>query len=140
MTRQDHDSSDQLREALRNLPRELASADFTQRLLVRRATEISTPKRASWPRLAAAATLTLVVVGGFYLRHESQALEARRHREALQQRRLELELELAELRQRVAETPTLYLGTTEDFDLVLDLAPWMDQPSVQPAAYNAARQ
>ena len=140
MTQQDQDAGDRLRDALRNLPRERASADFTERLLARSATESSAATRASWPRLAAAATITLLIVGGFYLRQESEALEARRHREVLQQRRLELELELAQLRQRVAETPTLYLGTTEDFDLVLDLAPWMDQPAVQPAAYNTSRQ
>jgi hypothetical protein len=106
----------------------------------RHAQGVSAVARVSWPRLGAAATLILIVAGGLYLRSDGQAIEARRHREALQQRRLELELELAELRRRASETPILYLGTTKDFELVLDLAPWIDQPSVQPATYTATRQ
>jgi hypothetical protein len=142
MEPRDRQSTDPLRQALRTLPRERASADFTRRLLARTtvATAAYPPHRSVWPRLAAAATLALALLGGLYVHRQNKALEAKNQRQALQLRHLELRRELAELRARVSEPPTLYVGAARDFDVVVELGPWIDDVSLQPGVYPAARQ
>jgi hypothetical protein len=127
-------SRDSIRDALQALPRVRAADDFTDRVAARWAATPPGGRRRprSWPRLAAAAVL-LAVVGAGVL-HERGRLEARQRRAVLQQQQEELRRDLDRLRARAASPPTLYLGATADYDVVLDLGPWME-PGPQPAAY-----
>ena len=139
MTDPTEDAQDPIRQALRLLPRSPASEDFNRRLVDR----LGRRKRRTppWQGLAAAALLVTLAGGGVAptertLRHREQE----RRRAALELRQQELRRDLAALRERAARTPTLYLGSASDLDLVLDLESWMQQPlAVQPAAYDGSR-
>jgi len=139
MTDPIEDAQDAIRQALRRLPRSPASGDFNRRLLDR----LGRRKRhtARWQRLAAAALLVILAGGGIALTEKARRnRELERRRAALELRQQELRRDLAALRERAVRTPTLYLGSGSDLDLVLDLEPWMQQPlAVQPAAYNGSR-
>jgi hypothetical protein len=138
MTPQEPANSDPIREALRSLPRERASADFTNRLVARLETATPAwPKRSGWQRLAAAATLILVVAAGMFVHERVQERRELDRRLALEQRHDELRRELAALRRQVTDAPTLYLGATSDYDIVLDLEPWLEKGAVLPAAYSS---
>lgn len=137
MKRQDRELSDPIREALHGLPREQASAGFTARL-VRRLETTPTPRRFArrrW-RVAAAAALLLGMTAGAVIHERLESRRATHRRLALELRQEELRRELAKLRRQVTEPPTLYLGSTSDYDVVLDLGPWLQESSVRPAAYS----
>ncbi len=120
---------DQLNSALRSLSRHRASAGFTAGVL-RRLDDRHRPRARSWvsgrgPLLAAAAALVLLVVG-FGSRewwHLHQRQQATARLATLEQERRVLAAELAELQGQVAGAqPVVYLGGSNDLDLVLDLA------------------
>ncbi len=129
---------DPLSSALRSLPRHRASAGFTSDVL-RRLDDRHRPRARSrgpagrgpagrdsvrWPLLAAAAALALLVVG-FGARewwHLHQRQQATAHLATLEQERRLLAAELAELQAQVTGAqPVVYLGGSNDLDLVLDL-------------------
>ena len=141
MSTDDRERLDPLTQALRALPRERASEDFARRLLEQTAAG-PTPRsrQIARSRWVAAAVLVLAVLGGFYAREQLRELETRNQRRALLERHLELRRELAELQERVSEPPTLYVGAASDFDVVVNLGPWLEQAAVQPAAYTTGRQ
>ena len=140
MTEPDRGSQDPIREALRQLPRVTASPSFNRRLL-ERAGAPTTRRVLAWPRLVAATLLLATTAAGLYLVLErNQRLDQERQRATLERRHDELRRELAEIRERAVRSPRLYLGTASDVDLVLDLEPWMNQPSAaQPVAYANSR-
>lgn len=137
MTRPSAD--ERLSQALRDLPSTSASAGFTRRVLrdleapARRTRRLQL--RLAFTALAAA----LLVALGVQLTRESPS-EA----ELLQARARSLRSESQRLRdeihrlQRLAEetAPVLYLDETRQFDLVLDLRPYMEQ--TRPAGYAPA--
>lgn len=131
---------DPIREALADLPRARASREFTDRLAERWAAEgpLRARRRRSRLRLALAAGLLLIVAATAGLLRYRSHLEAQSRRAALQRQHDEIQRELEALRARVADRPTLYLGAADDFDVVLDLGPWME-PGVQPASYTVSR-
>jgi hypothetical protein len=137
MTRDDTGPRDPIGAALAALPKTRASADFNRRLTERLAAAEAPrrrPRRALRWQLATATALLLAVVAFAMLRQHELGVEARQRRDALELRHAELRRELEDLRARAASSPTLYLGTTDDFDVVLDLGPWMEA-GPQPAAY-----
>ena len=140
MTEHDRRSQDPIREALRQLPRIKASTNFNARLFARADRPRARPTLA-WRRLIAAAVLLGVISGGLFLTHQhSRRLDYHRRRAAIERHHEDLRRELAEVRERAARSPRLYLGTASDVDLVLDLEPWMQQPvSAQPASYANPR-
>ncbi len=130
---------DKLTSALKSLPRERAGAGFTAGVL-RRLDERRRPTAAwwgpalrgpalrgagRWPLMAAAAAVLLLAVGlgarEWWHFHQRQQATARLA--TLEQERQALAAELAELRRRVVGAqPVVYLGGSNDLDLVLDLA------------------
>lgn len=138
MTAPRQSSRDPIREALQQLPRTAASDDFSRRLLERLGRR---ERRPAWPLRVAAALLLVAVATGLSLVHRhNQRLEREEQRAAIERRHQELRRDLADLRERAARSPKLYLGSASDFDLVLDLEPWMEQPlAIRPAAYTGAR-
>jgi hypothetical protein len=139
MSEPDENQHDDIRQALSRLPRCEASADFNRRLADR--LDRRGHRTSPWQRLAAAALLVILASAGILLSARSRSHhEQERRRAALERRHQELRRDLAALRERAARTPTLYLGSASDLDLVLDLEPWMQQPlAVQPAAYTGSR-
>ena len=150
---------DPLREALRELPRESAGADFTPRLMARLAAESRSPApglfqwRPAWRAVAAAATLAgLLAAGGVTLSrlgpHPDAGSEAARRArlerlERLQAERARLAAELQDLKQMADTTdPVIYLGGDDRVDLVLDVGRLarnqLDRRSgrVEPTAYH----
>jgi hypothetical protein len=117
---------DQLTGALKSLPRERAGPGFTAGVLHR----LEEPRRpvhggpARWPVLAATAAVLLlsVALGAREWWHFHQRQGATVRLQALEQERLALAAELAELRRQITEAePVVYLGGSNDLDLVLDL-------------------
>ena len=141
MTDQEKTRDEAIRQALGELPGINASPHFTAQL-VARASQLESPARsrpARW-RLAVAAGVVASLAGGFYAQKQIHRRQVVRQREALVQRQVELRQELEQLRAQVANSPTLYLGTSRDVDVVLDLEPWMQQTNVRPASYTPDRQ
>lgn len=139
MTDRHLEPPDPVRDALRALPRERASADFTARVVeCIEAPKVVSPRRPGWPRLAtaAAAALILSLTAGMLVHDRLQARRELDQRLALEFRHEELRRELAALRRQVADPPTLYLGATSQYDIVLDLGPWLEQGTVRPASYS----
>lgn len=130
---------DPVRDALRALPRERASAGFTARVVDCLQSPTASPaRRSGWPRLAAAAAVAVIIslTAGTLVHNQLQARRELDQRLALELRHEELRRELAALRRQVADPPTLYLGATSEYDVVLDLGPWMEHGAVQPASYS----
>jgi len=115
-----HDDS--LREALRALPRERASAGFTAGVL-RRLEPQATRRGPLW--LALAALLAVTLIGGVLAHREIESRRAVASAErllALQAEHRQLSQELAELAVLARQArPVLHLGGDEQVDLVLDL-------------------
>ena len=119
---------DKLRSALKSLPRERAGAGFTAGVLGR-LEERQRPAAAfrgagRWPLLAAAAVLLLAVtLGAREWWHFHQQQQATARLAGMEQERQVLVAELAELRRQVAGAqPVVYLGGSNELDLVVDLA------------------
>ena len=119
-------NDNRLSQMLQSLPREKAGADFTAR--VRRRLETRTASLfppARWPVLAAAAAAVVLALGlGWREWRQDQAQQATVARlEPLLEETQALEEELLTLRRLTAAArPVVYLGGTEEVDLVLDLA------------------
>lgn len=121
----------QLSEILRSLPKERAGGDFTAELLARlEASPPATSSRWSRHRVVLAACLCLALLGGIvgawhWQRVDVQRVDARRQARAeLEELRGEqraLERELAELVALTRSEPVVYLGGSEEVDLVIDL-------------------
>ncbi len=111
---------DRVSAALKSLPRERANAGFTAAVLRR----IEEPPRrllpARWMMTVAAAAAVVVALGfGWREWRQRQDLE---HLEMLLAEKQALQTELESLRRLTAEArPTVYLGSREDVDVVLDL-------------------
>jgi len=138
------DAHDAIRNALASLPREPAASGFTERVVARAAAHSTSP-RVHPVRLRLAAVLAIVLVGGaFFARHRLLETRVHRQRAALLQQHQQLRRELQQLQRRAASAPTLYLSSAPDYDIVLDLEPWLGsptaQPTAQPAAYSRNRQ
>lgn len=146
----DLDLDRELRRALRDAPAE-ASEGFTRRVLTRLEERPRPPVRlpaTAWlPRPAfAAIALVLFLVGGaagvLVSRQNARVAQERQRAELLDEYRA-LELELDELRRLASEqTPVLYLGGDETFDLVYDLADYQAGRSgeaVRPASLKDDR-
>jgi hypothetical protein len=140
--------SDPILRALRELPRETASPDFTARVVERAGSAESAESAESddretprLPRAVFAAAAALVLVSGA----AAWRLEKERSREAwldqVQAMQLEsarLQRELVEL--RAAETPPiLYLGGDDQVDLFLDLAEGPRARGAQPASVSTSQ-
>lgn len=129
-----------IRNALASLPREPAANGFTKRVVARAAARSASPQSHTM-RLRLAAVVAIVLVGGgFFARHRLLETRAHRQRAALLQQHQQLRRELQQLQRRAASAPTLYLSSAPDYDIVLDLEPWLGSPTAQPAAYNRNRQ
>lgn len=135
---------ERLDRALRTLPVESASGDFTARTLARlERVEGSRRRRRRARRWLVATAATVALAGGIgWLTAPAPSPE--RAAETLRQTR-ELRRDLEELRREaealtlsgsVREAPILYLGGDDQVDVVLDLRPWADQlaAEVRPAA------
>jgi hypothetical protein len=132
---EDHRLEDLLRDLLREMPREQARPGFTARVLNR----LDAPERrgALVPRLAlsAALALFLAVTAGVLVHARRDALAADHARQAL----AEIRAEHARLQREVQELSppsVVYLGGTEDVDLVLDLGKSGGTEGAKPAAYH----
>jgi len=117
----------ELSEILRALPKERVGEDFTARLLARLdASPAVTSSTVSPRRFALAAALCLAVLGGGIVgAWHWQRVEARREAlaelEELRGEQRALEHELAELVALTRSDPVVYLGGSEEVDLVIDL-------------------
>ena len=123
-------TDDRLRRALRSLPAPATRPDFTGRVLARLdATGAAMGSPA--PRWAAAAAAALLVAGLGAWSLDRGTRQARRA-EVLALRddaaRLEQEIE-ALARESERSAPVLYLGGTEEVDLVLDLSRFAALPA-----------
>ena len=124
------DPCDPLIEALRDLPRETASDDFTSRVMERLEHERDTPSR---PRLwiVALATVLGLAIGLPWLedsRDQRRADDLAARTRELKERHRALELELEEIRTRYEhERPVVYLGGDDEVDFVLDLRPLAEE-------------
>jgi len=132
---------DPLTEALRNLPRERASADFTARTLRR----LEPPQRrfpiTTGRLLAAAALAAIVALPWLGEWRERQQLDEIRLRAAdLRRESIVLEQQLEQARQRYDRQSVIYLGGDDDIDLVLDIRPLtrhLNSQDFQPATYRS---
>lgn len=144
----DYDLDLELRRALRSSPEE-ASANFTQQVLAHREDRPRNRRWAPRPALATAAVLLFVIGGAAGLMVTRQTvthpmgdlesdLEQASQKEQLLDEYRALERELEQLRRLASEqTPVLYLGGDEDFDLMYDLADYQagrSQESIRPAS------
>jgi hypothetical protein len=127
-----------LGDLLRDIPRERARPGFTARVQ-QRIDRLDAPARraALIPRLAlsAALALFLAVTAGVLIHARRDALAADHARQALAEIRAEharLEREVREL----SPPAVVYLGGTEDVDLVLDLGKPGGTEGAKPAAYH----
>jgi hypothetical protein len=115
------ESDDRLREALRSLPATAPGPGFTAQVLARLAARgaAAPPRRA--PRWATAALLLLLVGALGWVATERHGRLQRSAR--LRAETAALARELANLRAEAAEpAPMIYLGGSEEVDLVLDLS------------------
>lgn len=127
---------DWLDDALRSLPRESALPDFTGRVLER----VRHNRRTSWvARAAIAASLVAVLGGGIaadvHIRQEREA-----KLEKLRAEREQLQRELDEIKKVSSEfdRSSVYLGSSGEVDLVVDLTNSGSRPAqgdIVPASY-----
>lgn len=120
-------SDERIRKELKALPREKASSEFTRRVLENLP---RTEKRRipAWGyRLAAAATVIILLVVPMSLRRWSMSIDTGNEAvlaeiEAVRSEKALIEKELRELRERAEdESPVVYLGGNENVNLVLDV-------------------
>ncbi|MCP5112270.1 MAG: hypothetical protein GY953_15710 [bacterium] len=120
-------SDERIQRALEALPREKASADFTRRVLDNLPQQ---PRRRipAWSyRLAAAATVVILLVLPISLQRWSMSIDTGSEAmlaeiEAVRSEKALIEKELRQLReQATAESPVVYIGGNEDVNLVLDI-------------------
>ena len=120
-------SDERINRELNALPREKAPADFTRRVL---ANLPRTPKRRvpAWGyRLAAAATVIILLVIPMSLRRWSMSIDTGNEAvlaeiEAVRSEKALIEKELRDLREKATEdSPVVYLGGNEEVNLVLDV-------------------
>ena len=120
-------SDERIKKALEALPREKASADFTRRVLDNLPQK---PRRRipAWSyRLAAAATVVILLVLPMSLQRWSMSIDTGSEAmlaeiEAVRSEKVLIEKELRQLReQAAAESPVVYIGGNEDVNLVLDV-------------------
>jgi hypothetical protein len=139
------DSFDRLRRELTELPRITASPEFTQSVVARLDTPRARSRRPSlrpsvrWTVRWALAGGALVAVAMLWTVARQPAPAPRGHAaitdEALEQEYRQISAELAELRRLADETaPVLYLTSTDEFDVVLDLRPLLDADPRRPIA------
>jgi hypothetical protein len=153
-------SDPELRQVLRSLPREAASEGFTEEVLARAARlpvpgaaagepgrVVSFPRRLpGWPGwLMAAAALLIFGLGMREWQHRRDVEESMRRIAELRGQYQELASELESLRREAASArPVVYVGGTEQVDLVVDLAKLAekrkDPQSEDPAARRAAQE
>ena len=136
---------DPLTEALRSLPRETASDQFTARVLSR----LEPPQRR-FPALlgrllAAAATLAVIIAVPWLddLRDRRQIAEIRQNAANLRRDSADLERQMDQMRERYDRQSVIYLGGDDSVDLVLDMRPLTRRPGsrdIQPAGRRADRQ
>lgn len=122
---------EKLSELLAKLPQEGASEDFSHRVLQRiRATaggESPPPRRRHFRQLQRAAlalAICLALAGGFWSRQRDQARTQAlaENLAALQMETAALKAELETLRRiKSSSRPTMYLGGSETFGVILDL-------------------
>ncbi len=120
-------SDERISKELKALPREKASEKFTRRVL---ANLPRTEKRRipAWGyRLAAAATVIILLVIPMSLRRWSMSIDTGNEAvlaeiEAVRSEKALIERELRDLREKAAEeSPVVYLGGNEEVNLVLDV-------------------
>lgn len=118
------DTPDPLDELLQGLPRVQASDGFTGRVLAGLA---GRTRRAPWPgavgwAVAAALLLVALLVGGLQVEQQHAADERATRAAELRSEHESLQQDLARLRSLAEEErPVMYLGGTDQIDLVLDL-------------------
>lgn len=119
------DTPDPLDELLQDLPRVQVSDEFTGRVL---AGLEGRPKRATGPgavgwAVAAALLLIALLVGGRQIEQQHAAGERANRAAELRSEHQRLRQDVARLRSLAEEErPVIYLGGTDQIDLVLDLA------------------
>ncbi len=119
------DTPDPLDELLQDLPRVQVSDEFTGRVLAGLA---GRPKRATGPgavgwAVAAALLLIALLVGGRQIEQQHAAGERANRAAELRSEHQRLRQDVARLRSLAEEErPVIYLGGTDQIDLVLDLA------------------
>ena len=136
---------DPLTEALRSLPREKASDQFTARILSR----LETPQRR-FPALpgrllAAAATLAVIVAVPWLddLRDRRRIAEIRQSAANLRRESTVLEHQMEQMRERYDRQSVIYLGGDDSVDLVLDMRPLTRRPGnrdIRPAGRRSNSQ
>jgi hypothetical protein len=120
-------SDERLTRELEALPRERASDGFTRRVM----SNLHRPPKRRAPawgyRLAAAATVIILLVVPMSLRRWSMSIDTGDEAvlaeiEAVRSEKARIERELQALRtQRATEAPVVHLGGNEDVNLVLDV-------------------
>ena len=123
--------NDPLTRALRKLPTRRASDDFTAQVMSR----LDAPRPGHWKlAVAAAAVLALGAILIPMLGDRPPATDQRVEQLQLERSRLLDELEELQ-RARTSAQPVVYLGASPEYDLVLDLDPFLvgDDPPVVPS-------
>jgi hypothetical protein len=122
-----------LRRACRSLPSVRASSDFTERVLARLAAgETRQHRQLRWA--AAALLVTVAGIGGLWeVSERRDETRQQRKAEALRRESRAIERELETLRSLAAGgEPSLYLGGTEGYEVVMSLSPWLEAPAASP--------
>lgn len=121
-------SPEDLRRALRSLPRLRASSGFTADVLAALDARRGRPRREL--RWAAAALLTAAVGVGVAREIGERRHELRRQRiEALRVESRALEHEIEALRSLAAgPEPSIYLAGGDGYEIVMGLSPWIGTP------------
>jgi hypothetical protein len=123
---------------LRELPREKARQGFTPRVLAR--LDQAPPARMRWQPRLAAALLAAAVVAGSVMRYErtvaQRAAKVARAEQLLRELRAEHGAIKRELDALPQAPPVLYLGGTEDMDLVVDLRQVREAGGARTATYR----
>ena len=115
--------ADELRRALRGVPADEPGPHFTTAVLARLGRGTAPPRRrlAPLPAWAVAAAALVALTAGWGVVNQRAAAE--RRRAELRHETAAIAAELAALRDEAARTaPVLYLGGTEEVDVVLDLS------------------
>jgi hypothetical protein len=133
-------NDERLRSALRELPPAAPRPGFTQRVLARLERAPRRRPLRPLPAWVTAAAAVTVLAGGLWgAAAGRQALEQQKRRAALKQESAAIARELAALRAEAAKpAPMLYLGGSEQVDVVLDLAS-LPMAATVPAASDTRR-
>ena len=115
---------DRLTSSLRRLEGRPASPGFTERVLEALDTRLARRRRRRIALVAVAVPAAVALVTGLLVFQRPQPAADASRAEELRRQHQALEAELASLREaRDRSSTTLYLGTGDDYDLVLDLEP-----------------